>query len=770
MLQSSQRNSPNQPTPGWDRTAASLALAGTVAVLILLGSWLGLSAANITTAQTNDLILYDDALGSGWQDWSWGSTDLMATGPVYSGTYAIAVDLDAYEGLSFWHQPFDAQSHDRLEFYIHGGAAGGHQFNLFLHDEAGNELPAVSLNNPAYLAGGTVDAGVWKPASIPLTDLGLAPGQTTVTRINLVEATGATQPTFYVDEVRLVYTGDQIGPVVTGADSLGPVVIALTFSEAVAGATLTASYGIVSDEDTNYAMVRPPAAAQYADLTRVAYLRPPQPLMAGLAYTITVNGIEDLAGNPIPLGTSFKLTAALLTVTIEVNNVQGAVPHTLFGSNAAMWSADLPDNHDVVDKVRASGVTVLRFPGGSTSDMYHWRDHEPEVGGVDTSGTTNSTEFIAFAQAVNAEPMITVNFGTGTAAEAADWVSFTNITHTWGVKYWEIGNEIYGAWEDTWTNDPVEYMTGDASHDGANDFCQAMKAVDPAIKVGIVGTNNATAYSGWGPAVLQNSSTCIDFYVVHYYPFGPGYVDYAGLLAAPHDPVNGPSAIADGARAMIEAYAPPGQEFDLGLTEYNSYWAEPEVLASQAVNALFLADSLGQAVISNYTYANHWDILNGLSANGGDYGYLLVDQQYFRQPSYYVFPLWSRFGDQLLSVDFSLDPATTLAVYAGRRQTTGVVTLLAINKTGTTLTTTITLDDAPPTETTRVYTVQGESLDATSVMYNGLADPPADLTQAPPGSLFVTTTTFDIGFPPYAITLLEIPTRRPLYLPLIIRD
>jgi hypothetical protein len=219
----------------------------------------------------------------------------------------------------------------------------------------------------------------------------------------------------------------------------------------------------------------------------------------------------------------------------------------------------------------------------------------------------------------------------------------------------------------------------------------------------------------------------------------------------------------------MNTYA-PWRNLDLAMTEYNSYWTEPEAQALQTANALFLADTLGQAVSSGYSYANHWDILNGLSANGGDYGYLLVDQAHYRQPSYYVFPLWSRFGDQLLKAEVSLDPATALSVYAARQSETEVVTLLAINKTGAALTATVTLNGAFPSGSASVYTLRGERLDAPAVTYNGVADPPVDLTLAPPGALALASGTFDVGFAPYSVTLLEVPTRFSLFLPLILKN
>ena len=42
---------------------------------------------------------------------------------------------------------------------------------------------------------------------------------------------------------------------------------------------------------------------------------------------------------------------------------------------------------------------------------------------------------------------MTVNYGTGTPAMAAAWVTQATATAGQGVAYWEIGNESYGCWE-----------------------------------------------------------------------------------------------------------------------------------------------------------------------------------------------------------------------------------------------------------------------------------------------------------------------------------
>ena len=623
--------------------------------------------ADWTRARTavSDRLIYSDGLEVGWADWSWGVTagDLCDSSEVYEGTCAASVDLAAWGGLSFRHDDFNTHAWESLSFYIHGGGSGGQQLQVFLHGAggglSGTELPPVSLNNPAYIDGGSVATAAWKQVVIPLSDLGGA--NTTISRVT-IQAIGD-QPAFSIDALRLL-----------------------------------------------------------------------------------------TPATPPPL-----------TINVDAAAVQGTIPTTLFGGNAAMWSGNLHQNNDVITKLGAVGLTVLRFPGGSAADEYHWQDYEP--GNAGNAWSTNTAEFIQFARDVGAEPMITVNFGGGTAQEAAAWVHFTNVAHDWNVKYWEIGNEIYGDWENSWTHDAAEYVNGDATHDGFNAFCQAMKAEDSTIQVGAVGTSTPDAYSSWGPTVLQLASDCLDFYVVHDYPFGPGYLDYAGLLAYP--PMNWPS-IGDNVRQMLADNA-PGRPIDVGITEYNSYWTLPEQLAVETVNLLFQADTLGQIIEQGFAYANQWDILNGNSDNNARYGLLEDAPGYFRRPAYYAFPLWRRMGEQRLSSDVSLDATAQMTAYASRHQDTGNVTLLVVNKSDA-VTGTITIDNFQTSGRVTAFVAQGDSLSDLTIAYNGDENPPVDLASVPPFTKTIAAATFAYAFPAYSVTSLTIERELFLsYLPVVLR-
>ena len=164
-----------------------------------------------------------------------------------------------------------------------------------------------------------------------------------------------------------------------------------------------------------------------------------------------------------------------------------------------------PDDHisgfdpDVIRLLRASRLPLLRYPGGNFVSGYHWRDgvgpiHSRPVRAnpawnIVEPNHVGTDEFMAFCKAVGCEPMICVNAGNGTPEEAAEWVAYCNgdagtelgrlraqngHPDAYGVRYWEIGNEIYGRWQ-TGHCTPEEYA------ERYEAFRKAMLAVDPSL-------------------------------------------------------------------------------------------------------------------------------------------------------------------------------------------------------------------------------------------------------------------------------------------------
>lgn len=153
-----------------------------------------------------------------------------------------------------------------------------------------------------------------------------------------------------------------------------------------------------------------------------------------LSSGLSVGGLAH-AEAPPPISASVVVNAAAPL---------GVVPATALGVNTAVWDGDLMAS-STPGMLRAIHVAMLRYPGGSTSDEYNWQTNT--VTGGYANPDDDFANFMTVAQSAGAQPIITVNAGTGTAAQAAAWVKDANVTNHYGVKYWEIGNEMYGSWE-----------------------------------------------------------------------------------------------------------------------------------------------------------------------------------------------------------------------------------------------------------------------------------------------------------------------------------
>ncbi|HEX6368746.1 MAG TPA: glycosyl hydrolase family 18 protein [Longimicrobium sp.] len=147
-------------------------------------------------------VVYADALASGWANWSWSATtNFAATSPVQSGTKSIGVTITAAWGALYLHHAGMSPSGlSRLEFWIHGGTAGGQQLVVYVEDAGSASLPQLPLSS--YVTGGSVAAGTWRKVSIPLSSLGVTTHA--ITEVAVMDDTGGAQPVFYVDGMEFV--------------------------------------------------------------------------------------------------------------------------------------------------------------------------------------------------------------------------------------------------------------------------------------------------------------------------------------------------------------------------------------------------------------------------------------------------------------------------------------------------------------------------------------------------------------------------------------
>ena len=300
-----------------------------------------------------------------------------------------------------------------------------------------------------------------------------------------------------------------------------------------------------------------------------------------------------------------------ISVTVNAASGLGTVPSTANGVNTAVFDGDLNDAA-ASTALQNAGVDALRYPGGSTSDVYDWQNNTTVSGQSYANPSNDFDDFMGIANKVGASPILTVNYGSGTAAEAAAWVTYANVTKDYGVKYWELGNEVYGdgTYGTSW-----EYNTkskgATAYADNIAGYITQMKAADPDIKVGAVLTTYgnwpdglvASSYgdtADWNQTVLQKDGANIDFVILHYYPTS---TTEAGMLTQ----YQNIATIIKQTRAEIDEYAGSNAaNIQIMVTETDSNYELDSV-----PSALFAADTYMSFLQNGVDNVDWWDLHNG---------------------------------------------------------------------------------------------------------------------------------------------------------------
>ncbi len=239
-------------------------------------------------------------------------------------------------------------------------------------------------------------------------------------------------------------------------------------------------------------------------------------------------------------------------VTIDSDWEVGPISHELFGSfleqlGRAIYEgiyepgSKFADGNgfrtDVMKEVRDLGVPIIRWPGGNFVSGYHWLDgvgpkkKRPTV--LDKAWDTLETnqfgtdEFITWARMVGTEPLFGLNFGTGTAEDAAALVEYCNVARgtKWSdlrrangydqphnVKFWCVGNEMDGPWQ-------IGHMPAQQYGIKATDAARQMRVVDPTIKLIACGSSGPfmPTYIEWDRTVLEECYDVVDGISLHHY-------------------------------------------------------------------------------------------------------------------------------------------------------------------------------------------------------------------------------------------------------------
>lgn len=383
---------------------------------------------------------------------------------------------------------------------------------------------------------------------------------------------------------------------------------------------------------------------------------------AGLAIAALVSACGGSSATPAP--TPPPVPTAVPTPTaglfVDAGSDQGPISPLVYGTNDGPWLA-VP--LALQPQVQAAKLTTLTFPGGNYGDQYDLQTYQVD-------------QFIAYCRTLGAEPRIVVRLKGSTSAKAADLVKYVNVTMGYAVKYWGIGNEA-----DLYANGDVPDYTVDKYNADWREFAQAMRVVDPAIK--LIGpdvsqfTANPTdtymkARVAWLSSFLKANGDLVDIVSIHRYPLPkdtqtPITVDDLRAGGKEWD------QIIPALRTLIKAQT--GKDLPVAVTEINSSWvanAGTDWSMDSHMNAIWFADVLGRLIeqkvdmVDQFALATQYGIVGNQAVN----------------PIYYDYLMYQHFGTELVR-SASDDPL--VSIYASKRSD-GTLAVMIVNLSATTQT------------------------------------------------------------------------------------
>jgi alpha-N-arabinofuranosidase len=302
---------------------------------------------------------------------------------------------------------------------------------------------------------------------------------------------------------------------------------------------------------------------------------------------------------------------------------------------------------DLLQAIAALRPPVIRWPGGSYSRAYRWKDGigpqakrraYAEIAWEDRDVNSFGTdEFVALCRNVGAEPVIVININARGKAqpdpdyltEAAEWLEYCNgpAESRWGrlralhghpepyrVKYWEIDNEIWGL-------KPEVYVKN------VRAFAAALRKLDPQIKLVACGSGSmGNLREHWAKgdvAIIEEAAREVDYLSIHHYELPKHYnldtFRKTGLL--------------EGLAQRISRSANPNLKFFLSEWNVMSTDWRTGLYAGGILNYFERTPQVGMA--SPALFLRH------ISAKGWDNALINFDQVgWFPAPNYVVMKLW----------------------------------------------------------------------------------------------------------------------------------
>jgi alpha-L-arabinofuranosidase len=425
--------------------------------------------------------------------------------------------------------------------------------------------------------------------------------------------------------------------------------------------------------------------------TRYADVRMPSPASALFGWLVCLLVVVSAAALPAT-GQDAKASE----ISVDVSKTGATIDRNIFGQFAehlghgiydGIWvgpDSTIPNTRgirdDVVAALRDLKVPNVRWPGGCFADEYHWRKGigphravtlNPNWGGVIEPNTFGTHEFMDFIDQIGSQAYVSVNIGSGTVHEAADWFEYMTTAQPTTLAQQRAANghpDAYkvarlGLGNESW--DCGGNMTPDYYVSQMKLYSHFVRNYNPAqqhepqmLKIAVGPGGSEPRFVDWTETVMKTYqkhswSWDIDGLSMHSYTvrwrdmykstnFGEN--EYAEVLKSTLDM----DGLINRYSAIMDKYDPP-KKVALIVDEWGAWYAP---LPGTNPGFLVQQNSLRDAVLAALNlniFARHADRVRGANIaqmiNVLQAMILTDKEKMVRTPTYYVFKMYVPFQD-----------------------------------------------------------------------------------------------------------------------------
>jgi len=398
----------------------------------------------------------------------------------------------------------------------------------------------------------------------------------------------------------------------------------------------------------------------------------------------------------LPL-TAPALAADKVELSVDVSKAGAKIDRNIFGQFAehlghgvyeGIWvgpDSTIPNTrgirNDVVAALKALKVPNVRWPGGCFADEYHWRNGigpqravtlNPNWGGVIEPNTFGTHEFMDFLDQIGSNAYVSVNVGSGTPREGAEWLEYMTAAQPttlakersanghpapYKIPYLGIGNE---SWDCGGNMTPDYYLSQLKIYSRfVRNFNPAQQTSQQMLRVAVGPGGNEPRWTEWTEAIMKayqqhtwswdfNGLSMHSYTVVRWPPsfksVGFGETEYAQILKSTlemDDLITKHSAIMD--------KYDPQKKVGLAVDEWGGWYAP---LPGSNPGFLVQQNSLRDAILAALNlniFARHADRVRG--ANIAQMinvlqAMIITDKEKMTlTPTYYIFKMYVPFQD-----------------------------------------------------------------------------------------------------------------------------